>query len=246
MSERDYRILIGAAGWQHPEWVNDAFYPDDLPEDWYLSFYANEFPVVLVPEAQWKDTAAVELLIAEIIEQATPGFKCILELDLTGNRLGNSTGEVAVQNNLDLRLEKLTPLKSLLSGLLVSVESDSFESKSFCDELVSLKNRFNVCLELKNDPSELELTNIKTFCEKYLTSVCWNGKGDAIVPDASTLWLARCDSNQDNKALVQQLKTVLGEQLKRESLTREHIIIIDGTPPKIEAIRNANIMLDIM
>ena len=166
MSERDYRILIGAAGWQHPEWVNDAFYPDDLPEDWYLSFYANEFPVVLVPEAQWKDTAAVELLIAEIIEQATPGFKCILELDLTGNRLGNSTGEVAVQNNLDLRLEKLTPLKSLLSGLLVSVESDSFESKSFCDELVSLKNRFNVCLELKNDPSELELTNIKTFCEK--------------------------------------------------------------------------------
>ena len=246
MPERDYRILIGAAGWQHPEWVNDAFYPDDLPEDWYLSFYANEFPIVLVPEVQWKDTAAVELLAEEIIEQATPGFKCLFELDLTGNRLGNTAEEVTALNNIELRLEKLLPLNSFLSGLLVSADSGAFESKSLCDELVSLKNRFNVCLELKNDPSELELTNIKIFCEQHLISVCWNGKGEAIVPDASTLWVARCDSDNDSNILLQQLKPVIREQLKRESLTREHIIIIDGTPPKIETIRNANIMMDIM
>lgn len=238
MSERDYRILIGAAGWQHPQWSNDVFYPDDLPEDWYLSFYANEFPVVLVPEAQWADIDAADQVVDEILEQATPGFKCVFELDLTEDRTRHS--------KLDLRLDKLLQVKPFLSGLLILVDSNGFENKSFCEEIISLQNRFNVCLELKNNPNELELTNIKTFCEQHAMSVCWKGEGEAIVPDAAKLWLARCDSNQDNKAVLQQLKLLIARQLKQESLTREHALIIDGAPPKIDVVRNANIMMDIM
>jgi hypothetical protein len=46
------RILFGSAGWDHADWQG-PFYPDDLPVDWRLSYYANEFSVVLVPLSVW-------------------------------------------------------------------------------------------------------------------------------------------------------------------------------------------------
>ncbi|MCK4707419.1 MAG: hypothetical protein KAU21_02295 [Gammaproteobacteria bacterium] len=44
---------IGAWGWRHPEWEKDVFYPDDLPEDWQLSYYSNEFDLLVVPASDW-------------------------------------------------------------------------------------------------------------------------------------------------------------------------------------------------
>lgn len=242
MSERNYRILIGTAGWRHLQWGNEVFYPEDLPEDWYLSFYANEFSIALVPEKQWQDLKATEQIVVEINEQATPGFKCIFELDLTRHLAGDLT----LQKELAVRVATLSQIESYVSGLLVSADIAAFNRKDFTDEIISLNNHFKVCIELKDATEESDLTELIAFCELYSMSVSWSGQGGVIVPEASRLWLARCDSNQDNKALLQQLKTVIAEQLKRESLSREHIIIIDGSPPKIEAVRNANIMLDIM
>lgn len=45
-------IRVGACGWQHAHWQG-TFYPDDMPGDWRLSYYANEFSTVLVPQACW-------------------------------------------------------------------------------------------------------------------------------------------------------------------------------------------------
>jgi len=46
-------LSIGAWGWKHPEWEKDVFYPDDLPADWQLSYYSNEFDLVAVPASYW-------------------------------------------------------------------------------------------------------------------------------------------------------------------------------------------------
>jgi len=43
---------MGSFGWDHKDWQG-PFYPDDLPADWRLSYYANEFSVVLVPFSVW-------------------------------------------------------------------------------------------------------------------------------------------------------------------------------------------------
>jgi uncharacterized protein YecE (DUF72 family) len=48
------RLRVGAVGWDHAHW-QDNYYPDDLPAEWRLSFYANEFPAVLVPQQQWQE-----------------------------------------------------------------------------------------------------------------------------------------------------------------------------------------------
>ena len=46
-------IQLGAYGWQHAHWLN-RFYPEDLPEDWQLLYYSNEFNTVLLPADYWQ------------------------------------------------------------------------------------------------------------------------------------------------------------------------------------------------
>ncbi len=41
------RILVGTSGWTYPEW-RGFFYPDDLPSDRFLEYYAARFPTTEV------------------------------------------------------------------------------------------------------------------------------------------------------------------------------------------------------
>ena len=40
-------IITGAINWQHAQWLGQ-YYPQDLPTDWQLDFYANEFDAILI------------------------------------------------------------------------------------------------------------------------------------------------------------------------------------------------------
>ncbi len=43
-------VEVGAMGW-----ACEAFYPEDMPSEWQLEYYANHFSAVLVPSTQWPD-----------------------------------------------------------------------------------------------------------------------------------------------------------------------------------------------
>lgn len=45
-------LMIGSVGWDHPAW-GEQFYPDDLPPEWRLTYYANEFPLLLLSVDVW-------------------------------------------------------------------------------------------------------------------------------------------------------------------------------------------------
>lgn len=49
----DKHIRVGACDWDHAHW-RGSFYPDDLPEDWRLGYYANEFSAVWLPKCRWQ------------------------------------------------------------------------------------------------------------------------------------------------------------------------------------------------
>ncbi|RDH81365.1 MAG: hypothetical protein DIZ80_14840 [endosymbiont of Galathealinum brachiosum] len=53
----DKTIRVGACDWDHAHWQG-SFYPDDLPVDWRLTYYANEYSAVLVPESKWRSKEA--------------------------------------------------------------------------------------------------------------------------------------------------------------------------------------------
>jgi len=91
-------LRLGAFGWKHPDWRND-FYPDDLPEDWQLSYYANEFSCVLVPASYW---AQQPLDVEQMLDDVPDDFVFYLQgptnhdeqtalrdvIDQLGQRLG--------------------------------------------------------------------------------------------------------------------------------------------------------------
>jgi hypothetical protein len=45
-------LTLGGYGWTPSDWLK-AFYPDDLPLDWQVSYYANEFNSVVLPAGGW-------------------------------------------------------------------------------------------------------------------------------------------------------------------------------------------------
>ncbi|RDH83252.1 MAG: hypothetical protein DIZ78_14735 [endosymbiont of Escarpia spicata] len=88
---------ILAVGWDHSAWQG-GFYPDDLPEDWRLTYYANEVPMALWCKA---DEAQVESWIDDVEE----GFRFYLALAGGGcdpvavaNLLGDNLGGVVVDS----------------------------------------------------------------------------------------------------------------------------------------------------
>ena len=61
-------ILVGIQGWLHDRWQG-SFYPEDLPADWQLDFYSNQFYCVLIEQEQWLNWTKKQLTeIAENLE----------------------------------------------------------------------------------------------------------------------------------------------------------------------------------
>ena len=56
MEKHQIVIDIAAYGWEGESW--QGFYPADLPEDWRLDFYSNEFRSVVVPLDMWQGITA--------------------------------------------------------------------------------------------------------------------------------------------------------------------------------------------
>ncbi len=52
MSNSPENILVGSTGWQHANWQN-SFYPEDMPKDWQLDFYSNQFQTILITSNEW-------------------------------------------------------------------------------------------------------------------------------------------------------------------------------------------------
>lgn len=50
----ELRVLLGTVDWERPDWLQ-SYYPDDLPPEWRLAYYANDCGCVLVPHRRWVD-----------------------------------------------------------------------------------------------------------------------------------------------------------------------------------------------
>ena len=69
-------VLVGAVDWQHPAW-RDRFYPEEMPDDWLLSYYNSQFNAVYLPAAVWQ--AASEASWAQWLDDTLDGFFFVLE-----------------------------------------------------------------------------------------------------------------------------------------------------------------------
>jgi len=70
---------VAARDWDHAAW-SGGFYPEDLPAEWRLTFYANEFPAVIVPAAAWGEDPAQQA--RQWVADTPEGFGFLVEGDL--------------------------------------------------------------------------------------------------------------------------------------------------------------------
>jgi len=89
MAENSHKLLIGARGYQHADWMT-SFYPEDLPEDWRLAYYANEFNLLVIGWAQLENTLT-------FIEDVADDFRFVVELPVSVNEETLSTHVACLQ-----------------------------------------------------------------------------------------------------------------------------------------------------
>jgi hypothetical protein len=65
------QLYMAAYGWSGEAW--SAFYPDDLPREWRLDYYANEYDAVVVPREEW--LAAGDERLVQWLGEVPQGFR---------------------------------------------------------------------------------------------------------------------------------------------------------------------------
>ncbi len=109
MAENLNQVLIGARGWSHPGWQSN-FYPEDLPEDWRLAYYANIFSMVVIPEPVWAQLSDIAALRDECADE----FRFVVELPLWRNAAG-----------LSAQVERLQQLGEQCAGVILHPEQEN-------------------------------------------------------------------------------------------------------------------------
>lgn len=69
-------VFVGAVEWTHFAW-RSGFYPEDLPNDWMLSYYNTQFQAVYLPARAWRHVS--EATWAQWLHDTQEGFCFVLE-----------------------------------------------------------------------------------------------------------------------------------------------------------------------
>ena len=69
-------VYLGAVEWTNPAW-RKGFYPEDMPEDWLLSYYNTQYQTVYVPSDVWQ--RATGATWARWLHDTQDGFVFVLE-----------------------------------------------------------------------------------------------------------------------------------------------------------------------
>ncbi len=69
-------IDVAAYGWESEPW--QGFYPADLPEDWRLDYYSNEFRAVVIPAEVWREMT--EEMVEEWADAVHDEFRLYFEV----------------------------------------------------------------------------------------------------------------------------------------------------------------------
>jgi hypothetical protein len=236
--ENDYRIRFGTVGWQHPQWQQD-YYPEELPQDWWLPFYSNEFPVVAVPAATWSDDPAAQ--INEWLENSDDHFRFIFEWQW--------------QHGNDLRefCQRLAPLQDRSLGVLLQIAWPARgQQAELVSSLAEVSSSTTLCLEMMNEDYTLALTSLEAN-DAELTALlnaaqancCWHGEETAseLFFQARKLAVTKIT---DPAITPQQLRQVLETCSAQIQFHDAMVMLFDGQPPPLNKVQQAMVMLELL
>lgn len=243
MSIETHRVVIGACGWKHKAWLND-FYSEDLPEDWQLGFYSNEFSVVYVPASDWLDVSDSDVPnlddtdISEWPEDVSETFRFILEIS-----------DICIQDEhcFSEALKKASSLGEFCLGLVFQL------NPTICDDFKLFQSRYEaaqsiapVCIDKHGIilPDEFKGILLKrNIAEVWDGQQSNNESVDELGLTRGGLAISHVSGEELDTA---QLRKVLEVSLAASSDKCISVLCIDGNPPSIEMLRNADIILNLL
>ena len=234
----DYRIRFGTVGWQHPQW-SDNFYPEDLPEDWLLSFYGNEFPVVAVPSSIWSDDPAEQ--IEEWLENSDEHFQFVFEWPWQG------------ADDLRAFCQRIEPMRAQSLGILLQVPwSVCCQDNDLPSILAEISTTVPVCLEVMADDTGLPMTTLdfahaefKALLTTAQVNCCWHGaeaNHEAFFTEGKLAVTKITNTAMDARQLRQVLETCSAQVQSHNDM----VFLFAGNPPALKQVRDAMVMLELL
>jgi hypothetical protein len=144
-------ILIGTRGWDRPDWTG-GFYPEMLPDDWRLGYYANHLRSVLVPADAL--ARADETTARAWTEGTYDEFRFVLEVPAA---LPDVSRLVA-------------PIRSQAAGLLLRAP-DAVEIGWLASRLQELTSLLPVCMDI---PIAARTPELLSVLVRHGAGLCWH------------------------------------------------------------------------
>jgi hypothetical protein len=231
MANTHTEIFVAARGWSHSSW-NGSFYPDDLPEDWQLSYYGNELSAVVVPASEWVNLDYVE--IERWVEDVPDEFLFYLEIE----DLLTDWGQIA---------ELVKPLRDQLGGILLRPVEVDADLATISANIAAASQLAPVSVLLPDDvePSKAG----KSLLKEYGVQCSWNvghGKPEWMDSDYdSPLVVARVAGNKNFTA--RQWRETIETSLRKGAIKNHTILMmVDSDEPKINDLRTAMMIGEMM
>lgn len=222
----EHRLLIGCRDWEPHAW-EESFYPDDLPPEWRLSYYANQFRVVLVPaERLFSPDADPEHWCTESDE----GFRFICETPL-----GLDTRAAA-----RAFLDRIAPFGGRCIGIRFLVSADLLNRVAELDVILAEWVRYYpVSVDLRSAPSEA----VDRLLRAHDCSLCWHGPPQAPAPNRGHLALTVLEAPL---ADLRALREVVEACLSASTLECTAAFIVDAQPSNVATAEQAGTVADLL
>jgi len=228
MTTDTHRVLVGSVGWQHLAW-QDSYYPEDLPPDWRLGFYANEFALAVITELEQEFS---EDLFAEI-EECNDRLSVMIQLKLVpspadaGQQLRDA-GEFA------------TRLGQRCAGILVQLDPAAFGDPAV---LLSLLAEVPTDIPLCLDPVGTALSPaLREQLRDKDIGWSWNNDSDSDGLAIGRLGVITVQGDQPPTALRERVETAL----KYSSDEHRMALVFAGDPPSVEQMRQAKTIEELL
>lgn len=200
-------LRLGTLDWRHKSWEGE-YYPEDMPEEWQLDYYSNQFQCVLLPMAAWLNLseADVEDWVDDLEGEA---FEIYLLLSLPAEE------SVALDSMLAqlLRLSKL--LEGRLAGLLIE-QAYLIQYPDLWSRLVELDVRLTVFCPSEETNRSLvssSLSSLSPWQFEY-ANACFYG--------SPVVWLKQSSFD------VAEQKQLLQSLLNTEGLVNPRLFLGEG------------------
>ncbi len=230
MNEVEHRVLIGACGWEHRGW-NGGFYPEDLPADWRLGYYANAFRVVLIPGDHGLDASRAARLRADSGEP----FWFVAEAPSAALERA-AAGDWAPLHRF---ADGVQALGESCAGVLLAPPPALLGAPAELRRALALLHAVPLSIDLPcraamPDPADSPLAPLGRV---------WHGPDEPPALAAGRLALARVSVPAPSPRL---LRTLLETCLAAAAPGRRAVLLLDGNPPDPAGLEQALVLLDLL